>query len=113
MTLAELFEAMIQLGCDSAINLDGGGFTTLDYRNPRTHRLKVLNSPSDKQERAVAEALGMTVQVPWPETNKERAIRSHPSNVGSAPLRTGLAASPTAPNPLPARRSWTVRGRCW
>ena len=34
MTLAELSEAMISLGCNSAINLDGGGSTTLVYRDP-------------------------------------------------------------------------------
>jgi hypothetical protein len=67
MTLAELAEAMIRLGCDSAINLDGGGSTTLVYRHPRTQKLEVVNSPSDGQERAVADVLGVTVQAPLPE----------------------------------------------
>jgi hypothetical protein len=69
MTLAELSSEMIRLGCDDAINLDGGGSTTLVYRDPATKRLKVLNSPSDGKERSVADVLGVTVGVPLPEPN--------------------------------------------
>ena len=67
MTLAELSEELIRLGCASAINLDGGGSTTLVYRDPATKHLEVLNSPSDTKERAVAEVLGVVVNVPLPK----------------------------------------------
>jgi hypothetical protein len=67
MTLAELSEAMIRLGCDSAINLDGGGSSTLVYRDPKTKKLKILNSPSDTKERSVADVLGVTVKAQLPE----------------------------------------------
>jgi len=67
MTLADLSHEMIALGCDSAINLDGGGSTTLVYRDPATKQLKVLNSPSDTRERSVADVLGVTVNAPLPE----------------------------------------------
>lgn len=67
MTLAELSHEMIALGCDTAINLDGGGSTTLVYRDPNTKQLKVLNSPSDTRERSVADVLGVTVNAPMPE----------------------------------------------
>ncbi len=66
MTLHELSQQMIRLGCDSALNLDGGGSTTLVYRDPATHALKVVNSPSDTRERSVADALGIRVQAPMP-----------------------------------------------
>jgi exopolysaccharide biosynthesis protein len=66
MTLHELAREMIQLGCDSAINLDGGGSSEMVYRDPATHLLKVLNSPSDTHERSVADALGITVRAPMP-----------------------------------------------
>jgi exopolysaccharide biosynthesis protein len=62
MTLAELSEEMIRLGCAAAINLDGGGSTTLVYRNPENRKLEVLNSPSDTKERSVADVLGVTVK---------------------------------------------------
>jgi hypothetical protein len=69
MTLHELSQEMIRLGCDRAINLDGGGSSTLVYRDPETHRLKVLNSPSDQKERSVADILGFTVNAPMPTAN--------------------------------------------
>ncbi len=66
MTLAELSREMIALGCDSAINLDGGGSTELVYRDPATAQLRVLNSPSDAKERSVADVLGVVVKAPLP-----------------------------------------------
>jgi hypothetical protein len=67
MTLAELSHDLIALGCDSAINLDGGGSTELVYREPATRQLKVLNSPSDTRERSVADVLGVTVNATLPD----------------------------------------------
>ena len=70
MTLHEMSQQMIRLGCDSALNLDGGGSTTLVYRDPATQTLKVLNSPSDGRERSVADALGITVRAPIPQPDR-------------------------------------------
>jgi len=66
MTLSELADQMIAVGCDEAINLDGGGSTTLVYRDPADHQLKIMNSPSDGKERSVADILGVTVNAPLP-----------------------------------------------
>jgi len=60
MTLAELSDEMIRLGCSAAINLDGGGSTTLVYRTPENKKLTIVNSPSDTKERSVADVLGVT-----------------------------------------------------
>jgi exopolysaccharide biosynthesis protein len=60
MSLAELSQEMVRLGCDSAINLDGGGSTTLVYRDSKTSHLAIMNSPSDTRERAVADVLGVS-----------------------------------------------------
>ncbi len=62
MSLGELSDELVRLGCVAAINLDGGGSTTLVYRNPESKRLEVRNSPSDTRERSVADVLGVTVQ---------------------------------------------------
>ncbi len=52
MTLPELAAFMRELGCEQALNLDGGGSTTMVVRG------KVANRPSDATgERAVANAL--------------------------------------------------------
>ncbi len=62
MTLAEVSEEMVRLGCAAAINLDGGGSTTLVCRNAETKRLEVVNSPSDTKERSVADVVGITLK---------------------------------------------------
>jgi exopolysaccharide biosynthesis protein len=51
MNLIELAELMRALGCTDAMNLDGGGSSTFWLQG------KIMNSPSDKHERTVANAL--------------------------------------------------------
>ncbi len=45
MSMTQLADEMLALGCDSAINLDGGGSTTLVER--QADKYKVVNIPSD------------------------------------------------------------------
>ena len=51
MTLDELSACLLKLGCEEAMNLDGGGSATLWYNG------KVQNSPCDGQERAIANSV--------------------------------------------------------
>ena len=60
MTLEELAELMIELGAVDAMNLDGGGSTTMVIRD------MVLNIPSDGIERSVSNAIIVTT----PETRR-------------------------------------------
>lgn len=57
-TLGELATLMVELGAHTAVNLDGGGSTTLVSRND-AGKLETLNVPSDGEERPVANALGI------------------------------------------------------
>lgn len=57
MTLPELAELFLALGADAALNLDGGGSTTMAIRRSEDHALKVVNRPSDGSPRSVANAL--------------------------------------------------------
>lgn len=61
MTLRELGDLMLGLGARDAINLDGGGSTTLVYADPDSAgRLRIANHPSDKGgERTVGDALAI------------------------------------------------------
>jgi exopolysaccharide biosynthesis protein len=61
MTYGQLAAEMLKLGAYSAINLDGGGSSTLVLRDAKGE-LKVMNKPSDKKERAVANVLGINVK---------------------------------------------------
>ena len=57
----EMAQQMIRLGCANAINLDGGGSTTLVMRDPETNEVKVINQPSDRRERPVANVVGVSI----------------------------------------------------
>lgn len=61
MTLSELADEMRSAGCNEALNLDGGGSTTLVLRNPATGQERIINSPSDTHERSVVDILGIKV----------------------------------------------------
>lgn len=56
-TLAELAQKMLDLGCVSAMNLDGGGSTTYLAKYAGSDELELANSPSDGQERSVSSTL--------------------------------------------------------
>ncbi|NED95024.1 multidrug transporter [Phytoactinopolyspora alkaliphila] len=59
MSLTELGEFMRGLGAHNALNIDGGGSSTMVVRDPGTPDHEVINSPSDMEERRVANALAV------------------------------------------------------
>lgn len=61
MSLRELANLMLSLGASEALNLDGGGSTTLVFADTNSARkLRVANRPSDKEgERPVGDALAV------------------------------------------------------
>ncbi|WP_308378061.1 phosphodiester glycosidase family protein [Streptomyces sp. ISL-98] len=60
VTLTELAVMMKRAGSHSALNLDGGGSSTLVAREPGSDALQVENSPSDGSERFVPNGLALT-----------------------------------------------------
>lgn len=54
MTLAELARRMEELGCVTAVNLDGGGSTCVGVTRPGETDFTTVNEPSDGQQRACA-----------------------------------------------------------
>lgn len=62
-TMVELANLMIDLGADEAVNLDGGGSSTMVGRN-RAGTVKVLNDPSDGFQRWVANGISVTYSAP-------------------------------------------------
>jgi len=59
MSLKDLGDLMKDLGADDALNLDGGGSSQLNTREPGDPRTTVQNSPSDGYERTDANGLGL------------------------------------------------------
>ena len=61
MNCDELAAELLRLGCDDALNLDGGGSSVMAVRDPAKDEFKILNQPTDGRERAVANVLGISV----------------------------------------------------
>ncbi|MFE0153384.1 phosphodiester glycosidase family protein [Nonomuraea sp. NPDC059007] len=59
VTLNELAAMMIELGAHNALNLDGGGSSTMLAREPGAAEPQVENSPSDGGERPVPNGLAL------------------------------------------------------
>ena len=60
MTLRELATLMLALGAPDALNLDGGGSTTMVTADPVSRALRIANQPSDSAgERSVGDALAI------------------------------------------------------
>ncbi len=62
-TMVELANRMIDLGADEALNLDGGGSSTWIARGS-AGKLRVRNSPSDGDERSIANGIEILYKKP-------------------------------------------------
>ena len=58
VTLEELAEIMIEIGCYNALNLDGGGSTNLVAKTPFNSEIHSINNPTEN--RKVINAVGIT-----------------------------------------------------
>lgn len=67
VTLHELAALMLELGTYNALNLDGGGSTTMVARQPGTNNLEVVNNPSDGMPRKVGNAVTVISTAPASE----------------------------------------------
>lgn len=61
-SLRVLAQRMVELGCETAICLDGGGSTTMIATMPDGECAEVINSPSDRMERKVSNHLLLLAQ---------------------------------------------------
>ncbi|TDW18316.1 phosphodiester glycosidase family protein [Kribbella kalugense] len=59
LSLKEMGQLMISLGADDALNLDGGGSSTMLARTPGKAAPDVVNDPSDGSERLIPNGLGL------------------------------------------------------
>ncbi|MFU8872097.1 phosphodiester glycosidase family protein [Micromonospora sp. SL4-19] len=91
VTQTELGRMMVELGAQNALNLDGGGSSTLLAREPGAAAVQVENSPSDGAERPVPN--GLAIYAPpgsgrltgyWLETASDPTTAP-----GVAPIRGG------------------------
>lgn len=58
-TLSELATLLREMGVDDAVNLDGGGSSTLVYQPPGAPQAAIVNDPSDSSPRLVPNGIGV------------------------------------------------------
>jgi hypothetical protein len=58
-TLSELAQLLREMGVDDAVNLDGGGSSTLAFRHPGATAVSVVNDPSGPSARLVPNGIGI------------------------------------------------------
>ena len=56
-TLTQVAERMLELGCETALSLDGGGSTAMVATNPDSTTASLVSKPSGGSERAVTNHL--------------------------------------------------------
>jgi exopolysaccharide biosynthesis protein len=59
LTLLEEARLMRRLGAEDALNLDGGGSTTIAGLGRDRESLRVLNSPSDGSQRSIPDGIAV------------------------------------------------------
>jgi LPXTG-motif cell wall-anchored protein len=69
ITIHELAKLMLDLGAVQALNLDGGGSSTLAARQPGDKEISVVNKPSDGSERSIANSLLIVSSAPQGDLN--------------------------------------------
>ena len=89
VTVNDMAELMAELGAHNALNLDGGGSTTMMARHPGDEEPIVVNSPSDGEERAVAN--GLVISAP-PGSGR-------PAGYDVSPAMDPMSAPGVAPMP--------------
>ena len=108
-TAEELAQIMLDAGCVTAINLDGGGSTTFVAKQEGSNTLTVVNRPSDGYERSVSSSL-MVVSTAPVSTEFDHALitSAYDYLTSGATVRlvaSGVSVSGSAAE-LPANLTW-------
>jgi len=113
LSQADFAQLMLDVGAYNAINMDGGGSTTMVARPLGNTSVQVMNSPSDGSSRSVSTALGIFSVAP-PSSLAGLIIDTEDSNIF---INTSRAFTVRAYdkyfNPLtvdPASIKWSVSG---
>ena len=105
----ELAQIMLDAGCVTAINLDGGGSTTFVAKQEGSNELSVINRPSDGYERSVSSSLMIVSTAPVSAEFDHAIIASdydYLTNGATINLTaSGVSASGSAAE-LPENISW-------
>jgi len=76
MTQQELAQLMLSLGAHDALNLDGGGSSTMVVKPFDEAQAKVINNPSEGTQRLITNAIGIFAKAPVGEINGIKIVAS-------------------------------------
>lgn len=113
LTLPELAERLAELGCVTALNLDGGGSTTFSARRPGESALSTLNRPSDGDPRKCANFIFLAREtVPAGDAAQLHIYPYNAAMLTGARLTLTLRATDAAwqPVPVPDGLTYTAEG---
>ena len=107
----EIARIMLEAGCVTAINLDGGGSTTFDAKQEGEDEITVVNRPSDGYERSVSSSL-MVVSTAKTSNEFDHALITTETDyvtVGSSLTLTenGVSSSGNAAS-IPENAQWAL-----
>lgn len=102
MTLGEATRHLFSLGATDAVNLDGGGSSTLVAPCPTTPGRCVRNAPSDGRQRRVTVALVLHSTAPPPPPPPPPPTTAPPPTTTPAPSPVPPAAAAAAVTPPPS-----------
>lgn len=110
----EIAQIMLDAGCVSAINLDGGGSTTFAAKEEGEDEVRVINRPSDGFERSVSSSL-MVVSTAKPSDAFDHAVISSENDYKYLTKNSSVQLTAKGVNDiggsaeLPANTSWKVK----
>ena len=110
-SLLEIAHIMLEAGCVTAVNLDGGGSTTYVAKQEGEDALSVVNRPSDGFDRSVSTSLMMVSTAPSSTAFDHAVIESTADylTIGSKVNLTAVGVSATGNfADLPEGTSWAV-----
>ena len=113
MTLAELAQRMVELGCVTAVNLDGGGSTCVGVTQPGDSGFTTVNNPSDGQQRPCANFLFFVRPTTASGAAQRLFVYPYDRAVlpgGQVELTVKAADGSYMPAALPGTVSWSVSG---
>lgn len=115
MSMYELAQTMLSLGCVQAVNCDGGGTSTFVTEREGSGKLKVQNSPSDGVERPTLGSL-MVVSKAKPTGEFDHAALSPNNDLytpgSSVQFTTAGVDSAGAAADLPEDITWRLSSDC-
>lgn len=101
MTQSELANLMLEFGAYTAVNLDGGGSTTLAYQAPAMSAPILVNRPSDGSERLVANGFGISDQNPASNLASIDILPSSGPYLPGVPIQLTLKGTDSYGHPTP------------